>query len=146
MSVIFFPSLYIYIYIYTFCYSIIEPHYLLIFYIFFSFLNFSSHYYLRKNKNLFFSLLVHTYVRLHFIQPFSSLFASLPPPPLLTTSPLHFLHDFHFFYNLTLLPPILFVHIYGYTPSNHSLPSLPLYLPHYSLLQRYNSFIIFPFL
>ena len=32
---------------------------------------------------------------------------------------------------------------YGYTFSNISLPSLSLYLPHYSLLHHYTSFIIF---
>ena len=35
---------------------------------------------------------------------------------------------------------------YGYISSNLSLPSLLLYLPHYSLLHHYNSFILFPFL
>ena len=50
--------------------------------------------------------------------------------------------SFSLFYNLTLLLPILFVHIYGYTSSNLSFPSLPLYLPHYSLLHHNTSFIL----
>ena len=150
MSVIFFSSFYIYTHTHnTFCYSIIEPHYLLIFYFFFSFLNFSSHYSLQKKPHL---LPISTYLRLHFLQSFSSLFASLLPPTTryftitLPSSFSLFLLFIFTIYNLTLLLPILFVHIYGYTSSNLFLPSLSLYLPHYSLLHRYNSFILFPFL
>ena len=81
-----------------FCYSIIEPHHSLIFYLFFSLLNFSSHYLKKKKKNNNNNnnnknhLLVHTY-NYTFFNLFLSLFASLPPP-LLFTSLLHFLHYF----------------------------------------------------
>ena len=37
----------------------------------------------------------------------------------------------------------LLVHTYGYTSSNLSLPSLLFYFPHYPLIHRYISFIIF---
>ena len=136
--------IHIYIYIYThthntFCYSIIELHHSLIFYLFFSFLNFSSHYSLQqnknKNKNLFFCLLVHTY---------SYTSSNLFLPSLLFYFPHYFLihryTSFIIFHNLTLLLPILFVHTYSYTSSNLSLSS------HYSLLHHYTSFIIFSFL
>ena len=39
----------------------------------------------------------------------------------------------------------LLIHTYNYIFSNISLPSLPLYLLHYSLLHRYTFFIIFSF-
>ena len=134
----------------TFCYSIIEPHYLLIFYFLFSFLNFTSHYSLqKKQKQKPLLLPISTHVRLHFLQPFPSLFTYLLPPTthyFTVTLPLSFSLINFFIYNLTLLLPILFVYIYGYTSSNLSLPSLLLYLPHYSLLHHYNSFILFPFL
>ena len=121
-----FLSIIIHIYIHnTFCYSIIEPHHTLIFYLFFSFFNFSSHYSLQKTKTkiVFFSLLVHTYGYTSS-NLFPSLFASLPPP-LLSNSPLRFI----IYHNLTLLLPILIVHTYSYTSPNISLPSLPFYLP-----------------
>ena len=142
MSFSFHPNPYIYIYTHThntFCYSIIELHHPLIFYLFFSFLNFSSHYSLQqnknKNKNLFFCLLVHTY---------SYTSSNLFLPSLLFYFPHYFLihryTSFIIFHNLTLLLPILFVHAYSYTSSNLSLSS------HYSLLHHYTSFIIFSFL
>ena len=128
-----------------FCYSIIEPHHPLIFISSFSFLNFSSYYFLpkNKNKNLFFSLLVHIY-------SYTSSSFSLPSLPFYLPSTRYFTvtlpSSFSLFYNLTLLLPILFVHIYDCTSSNLSLPSLPLYLPHYSSFHHYTSFIIFSFL
>ena len=100
----------------TFCYSIIEPHHPLIFYLFFYFSNFSSHYYLQKNKNknFFFSLL-----RLHFLQTFLSIFVSLPPPTSLyfITLPSSFFITWLFFipfclytFMVTLPPTFLFPH------------------------------------
>ena len=121
----FHPNPYIYIDTHnTFSYSIIKQHHPLIFYLFFSFLDFSSHYSLKKQKQKFLLLPISPHLRLHFLQPFPSLFASLPPP-ILSSSLLHFLIIFH---NLILLLPILLVHAYSYTSSNLSLLSLPLYL------------------
>ena len=70
------------------------------------------------------------------------LFTSLTTLYLIVTFSL----SFSLLYNLTLFLPILFVHTYGYSFSNLFLPSLPLYLPHYSLFHRYTSFVIFSFL
>ena len=53
----------------------------------------------------------------------------------------HYSHNKILFFYLLLL-----VHTYGYTSFNLSLPSLPLYLPHYSLFYHYTSFILFSFL
>ena len=122
-----FLSILILLYIHTqntFYYLIIKSYHSLIFYLFFSFLKFSSHYSLKKQKQKFLLLPISPHLWLHFLQPFPSLFASLPPP-ILSSSLLHFLIIFH---NLILLLPILLVHAYGYTSSNLSLPSLPLYL------------------
>ena len=75
---------------------------------------------------------------------------ALPPtfpfPLCLFTSPttLYFAVTLpYIFHYLTLLLPIFLVHVYSYTSLNFSLPSLSLYLPHYSLLRRYTHFIIF---
>ena len=121
----------------TFCYSIIEPHHPLIFYLFFYFSNFSSHYYLQKKTK------TKTSSSPYYDYTFSNLFLPSLSLYLPHYSVLHHYTSFIIFHNLTLLHPILFVHIYGYTFSNLSLPSLPLYLPHYSLLYCYTSFIIF---
>ena len=89
------------------CYSFIEPHqwsyYSLIFYLFFSLfkLLFSI---LKKKKNLFFSLLVHSYSYTSSNFPFPLyLFIS----SLLLTFLLHFFHHF-FSYILTLFLLIFF--------------------------------------
>ena len=121
-----FLSIIIHIYIHnTFCYSIIEPHHTLIFYLFFSFfLTFllTTLYKKQKQKRFLFPISPHQW--LHFLQPFSFPLCLLPPP-LLSNSPLHFI----IYHNLTLILPILIVHTYSYTSPNISLPSLPLYLP-----------------
>ena len=93
-----FLSILILLYTHThnaFYYSIIKPHHPLIFYFFFSFLKFSSHYSLQKTKTKqkYLLLPISLHLQLHFLQHFPSFFASLPLP-LLSTSPLHFLHHF----------------------------------------------------
>ena len=110
-----------YIYIYIFCYSIIEPHHLFIFYLFFSFLKFSSHYSLQKTKTKqkYLLLPISTHLWLHFLRPFPSLFASLPLA-LLATSPLHFLHLFHFF-----IIWLFFFPLYLYTSTVTLPPTFP---------------------
>ena len=191
MSVIFFPSLYIYIHILLLNNWATSSTYFL-YLLFFSKLFFSL---LSTKKQKPFLLPISTHLRtvtLHpdfpfsfclFTSPYYSLLhcytsfiiftffiiwlfffpfylytstITLPPtilfPLYLFTSPttLYFIitipSSFSLFYNLTLLLLILFVHTYGYTSSNFFLPSLPLYLPHYSLPHRYTSFIIFSFL
>ena len=94
-----------------------------------------------KNKNFFFSLLVHTYGYISSNLSLPSLSLCLPHHSLLRCYTF-----FIIIHNLTLLLPILLVHAYSYTFSNIYLLSLPLYLPHYSLLRHYTSFIIFSFL
>ena len=60
----------------------------------------------QKQKPLL--LPINPHLQLHFVQHFSSLFASLPPP-LLSTSPLHFLHHFLFLIIWLFFFPFYFV-------------------------------------
>ena len=125
---IFITIFYVYIYklkyrIYC-CYTFIEPHqwsyYSLIFYLFFSL--FKLLFSILKKKNLFFSLLVHSYSYTSSNFPFPLyLFIS----SLLLTFLLHFFHHF-FSYILTLLLLIFFFFVLN---SISSLPFNPYFLP-----------------
>ena len=143
LSVIFFPCSHTHTHTHdTFCYSIIVSLSLSL--LSTSLLHFLHHFLFFITWLFFFPFYLYTST------------VTLPPtilfPLYLFTSPttLYFTvtipSSFSLFYNLTLLLLILFVHTYGYTSSNFSLPSLPLYLPHYSLPHHYTSFIIFSFL
>ena len=107
-----------------FCYSIIEPHHSLIFYLFFSLLNFSSHYLKKKKQQQQQQQQqqqkppISSYLQLHFLQSF-------PFPLCLFTSPttLYFTVTlsslFFSSYNLTLLILILFcINLISFPPIN----------------------------